>query len=87
MIEETDVIETNIIFATEVKVDAKVRKVTTYGNPEPEYKLVEIAGVSIDSDILDDEDNKKIVKVLREIVLDKVKIYEKDLKGYALKQK
>jgi len=86
MTEETDVIETNIMFATEVKVDAKVRKVTTYGSQQPEYKLVEIAGISIDSDILD-EDNKKIVKVLREIVLDKVKIYEKDLKGYALKQK
>ena len=86
MTEETDVIETNIMFATEVKVDAKVRKVTTYGSQQPEYKLVEIAGISIDSDILDDEDNKKIVKVLREIVLDKVKIYEKDLKEYTLKK-
>ena len=78
--DKVDVIETNIMFGTEVKIYAKIKKVTTYGNAQSEYKLIEVAGVSIDSDILDDEDNRKIAKVLREILIDKVKAYDEEMK-------
>lgn len=44
---EVDIIETNIMFAVDIKVNVKVRKTTLYGNSEPKYILAEVAGVGV----------------------------------------
>lgn len=75
-----DVIETNIIFATEVKVNVKVRKVTRYGSTQPEYDLIEIAGIHMGADVLDLEVNKDIVMVIKGEALKAIKNAEKRLK-------
>ena len=49
----TVVIETNTMFAVDVVINVKVRKTTSYGNPQPEYKCAEIGGVSIPIDVFD----------------------------------
>jgi len=78
--EDVDIIETNIIFATEVKVIVKIRKSTSYGNPNPEYKLAEVAGVVIRSDISNEEINKDIVEKIQYDALLAVGDYEQNIK-------
>ena len=82
--EEVDIIETNIMFGVDIKVNVKVRKTTSYGNLQPEYKLAEVAGVAIQSDMLDENTKidirKNIIKNIREEAFVVVKEYEEDLK-------
>jgi len=75
--EDVDIIETNIIFATEVKVIVKIRKSTSYGNPNPGYKLAEVAGVVIRSD--DEETKRDIVRKIEYDALLAVEDYEKKM--------
>ena len=77
--EEVDVIETNIMFAVDIKVNVKVRKVTSYGNLRPEYKLAEVANVAIHSDVFDESTKMNIVRNIREEAFDAVHEYEKEI--------
>lgn len=67
--ENVDIIETYVMFATEVKVNVKVRKTTPYGSPESEYKLVEIAGVPNPFDVFDENVGMDILGKIREEAL------------------
>jgi len=78
--EDVDIIETNIIFATEVKVIVKIRKSTSYGDPNPVYKLAEVAGVVIRSDISDEEIKRDIVRKIEYNALLAVGDYEQNMK-------
>ena len=49
--ENTDIIETCVVFSTDVTINIKVKKNTTYGNLHPEYKIVEVAGIITDDSI------------------------------------
>ena len=75
-----DVIKTYIMFATEVKVNVKMKKTTSYGNPEPEYSLAEVGGVSIPDELAwSTKDN--IIKNIEEEAFDAVKEYKLEIKG------
>jgi len=80
MSEEVEIIETGIVFAVKVEVEAKVKKATMYGNPTPEYKLLSLAGV----DVKEDEDvsdlTMEVVGAITRNVISKVKEYEIKLK-------
>lgn len=78
--EEVDVIETSIMFAVDIKVNVKVRKTTSYGNPKPEYKLAEVANVAIQSDVFD-ETKMDIMRKIQDEALGAVKEYEESLKN------
>jgi len=76
-----DVIETNVMFAVDVVVNVKVKKTTSYGNPNPEYKLAEVVGVAIPSDVFDESTKMDIIRNIREDAFAAVKKYEEDFKG------
>ena len=76
--EEVDVIETNIMFAVDIKVNVKVRKTTTYGNPQPEYKLAEVVGVGIFE--LDWNTKDDIIQSIQREAFVAVKEYEDSIK-------
>ena len=77
--EVVDVIETNIMFAVDINVNVKVRKVTSFGNPQPEYELAEVANVAIQSDIFDEDTKMDIVRNIREEAFAAVHKYEKEI--------
>ena len=78
--EDVDVIETNIMFAVDIKVNVKVRKTTSYGNPQPEYKLAEVANVGIQSGVFDESENMDVIRNIREEAFAAVKEYEDSIK-------
>ena len=69
------------MFATEVKVNVKVRKTTSYGSPESEYNLVEIAGVPNPFVVFDENVGRDVLGKIREEALAMVKKYESEMKG------
>jgi len=78
---DVDVIETHILFGVDVKINVKVRKTTSYGNPESEYQLAEIAGVTIPSNVVFDEGIKMdVIRNIREIAFIAVKKSEEKYK-------
>ena len=77
--EEVDVIETNIMFAVDIKVSVKVRKTTSYGNPRPEYKLAEVANVGIQSGVFDESENMDVIRNIRDKAFVAVEEYEKEI--------
>ena len=77
--EEVDVIETNIMFAVDIKVNVKVRKTTSYGNPQPEYRLAEVANVVFKSDVFDEDTKIDIVRNIQEEAFAAVHKYEKEV--------
>jgi len=76
-----DVIETYVMFATEVKVNVKVRKTTSYGSSEPEYELAEVAGIPNPFVVLDENTGMDVLGKIREEALNAVKKYESEIKG------
>ena len=74
-----DVIETNIMFAADVVVNIKVKKTTSYGNPEPKYKCAEIANVRIPEDELDWSTKDHIIKSIQREALERVKKHEEEI--------
>ena len=72
---DVDVIEKYVLFATEVKVNVKVRKTTSHGN-QSEYVLAEIAGVAIESISFDMTAKIDILKKIKEEAFVAVKKYE-----------
>ena len=80
MSEEVEIIETGIVFAVKVEVEAKVKKATMYGNPTPEYKLLSLAGVDMRK-VEDERDlTMEMVRAITRNVISKVKEYEIKLK-------
>ena len=80
MSEEVEIIETCIVFAVKVEVEAKVKKATMYGNPTPEYKLLSLAGVDMRK-VEDERDlTMEMVRAITRNVISKVKEYEVKLK-------
>ena len=79
--EDIAVIETNIMFGVDIKVNVKVRKTTSYGNPQPVYELAEVANVAIQLDVFDEGTKMDIVRNIREEAFDAVKKYEEGLKN------
>jgi len=80
MSEEVEIIETGIVFAVKVEVEAKVKKATMYGNPTPEYKLLSLAGVDMRK-VEDERDlTMEMVRAITRNVISKVKEYEVKLK-------
>lgn len=75
----TVVIETNTMFAVDVVVNVKVRKTTSYGNQQPEYKCAEIAGIAIPADGMDWSTKDKIIKNIQNEALIAVKKYEEEI--------
>ena len=78
--QHVDVIETSTMFAVDVVVNIKVRKTTSYGNPEPKYKCAEIAGVRIPEDGLDWSTKDHIIKNIQREALERVKKHEEEIK-------
>lgn len=78
--EIVDVIKTNIMFGVNIKVNVKVKKTTSYGNPQPEYKLAEVANVAIQSDVFDEDTKMNIVRNIQEEAFVAVKDYEYSIK-------
>ena len=74
-----DVIETNIMFAVDVVVNIKVKKTTSYGNPEPKYECAEIANVCIPDDELDWSTKDHIIRNIQSEALEQVKKHEEDI--------
>lgn len=72
-----DVIETFVMFAVDITVNVKVRKTTTYGSSEPEYKLAEVGGVVI-PDGLDWSTKDNIIKNIEEEAFGAVKKHESE---------
>ena len=63
--EDVVVIETNIMFDVDIKVNVKVKKITSYANSQPQYKLVQMAGVIIQSD--ESDETPKMKDIIRNI--------------------
>ena len=80
MKEEVDIIETNIMFGVDIKINVKVRKTTSYGNPQPEYKLAEAANVAVQWDVFDESTKMSIVRNIQEEAFAAVKKYEDSIK-------
>jgi len=77
--EEVEIIETNIVFATKVKVEAKVKKVRTYGSNQPEYKLLSLAGVDMKK-VEDERDlAMEMIRAITKDVFNRIKKYEEEL--------
>jgi len=80
MNEEIEIIETGIVFAVKVEVEAKVKKVTMYGNPTPEYKLLSLAGVDMRK-VEDERDlTMEMVRAITRNIISKVKEYEEEIR-------
>ena len=77
--EEVDIIETNIMFAVDIKVNVKVRKTTLYGNSEPKYILAEVANVGIQSGVFDESENMDVIRNIRDKAFVAVEEYEKEI--------
>ena len=75
----TVVIETNMMFAVDIVVNVKVRKTTSYGNPEPKYECAEIGGVIIPIDAFDWSTKDIIMKNIQKEALERVKKHEEDI--------
>jgi hypothetical protein len=75
----TVVIETNTMFAVDVIINVKVRKTTSYGNTQPEYKCAEIARVSIPKDGMDWSTKDTIIKHIQREALERVKKHEEEI--------
>ena len=75
-----DIIKTYIMFATDITVNVKVRKTTSYGNPKPEYELAEVGGVAIPDD-MDWTTKDSIIKNIQKEAFDAVEKYESGMKG------
>jgi len=74
----TVVIKTNTMFAVDIVVNVKVNKSTSYGNPEPEYELAEVAGVGIFE--LDWSTKDSIISNIQKEAFDKVKKCEEEIR-------
>ena len=75
----TVIIETNTMFTVDVVVNVKVKKTTSYGNPQPEYKCAEIGGVSIPIDVFDWSTKDIIMKNIQKEALERVKKHEEEI--------
>ena len=76
-----DVIQTYIMFATDITVNVKVRKTTSYGSSEPEHELAEVVGVSILEGELDWSTKDSIIKNIQKEAFSAVEKYESEIKG------
>lgn len=74
-----DIIETYVMFSTDVTINLKMRKVSRYGSLQPEYELVEVAGVGID-EINDDAIRIIVLEKIRIEALRLIKKYESEIK-------
>lgn len=74
---DTDIIETYVMFSTEVTINVKMKKVTKYGDLQPEYKFVEVAGILTDD--CNDAIDIGILGRIKQIALSAIKKYEDEL--------
>lgn len=72
----TDIIETNVMFSTEVTINVKMKKVTRYGDSQPKYKFVEVAGIVTDD--VNDVIGIGVLEKIKRKGLNAIKKYEDD---------
>ena len=82
MNEEIEIIETDIVFAVKIEVEAKVKKATMYGN-QTEYKVLSLTDgdAVVDMEKIEDEQDlaMKVVKSITRNVIRKAEEYEEKL--------
>ena len=76
--ENVDIIETYVMFSTDISINVKMKKVTRYGSSESEYKFVEIAGISGDEIV--ENSGMDVLGKIREKALYSIKEYEDEIK-------
>lgn len=77
--EDVTIIETYVMFGTDITINVKMKKVTTYGSSDSEYKIVEIAGIPADE--IAEDNGLDIVGKIREKALHSIKKYEDEIKS------
>ncbi len=82
MNEEIEIIETDIVFAVKIEVEAKVKKATMYSN-QTEYKVLSLTDGDTVVDMGKNEDEQdlamKVVKSITRNVIRKAKEYEEKI--------
>ena len=76
--ENVDIIETYVMFSTDVTINVKMKKVTKYGNSESQYKFVVVADIPISESI--DDVGSDVLGKIREKALNSIRKYEDEIK-------
>lgn len=74
--ENTDIIETHVVFSTDVTINIKMKKVTRYGDLQPKYEFVEVAGIVTDD--VNDVIGICVLEKIKRKALNAIKKYEDD---------